>query len=114
MPFDALVASPARLQILTALATEPRQPFVELRRRTGLTDGNLTTHARRLADAGLIAIDKSINGGKPITNMELTVAGRAALESHARHLLSVLEHATTVAVATGPTDDDEDADDWID
>ena len=91
MPFDALVANPGRLRILTALAAEPRQEFVRLRARTRLTDGNLATHAKRLCGAGLIAIDKSIRAGKPVTRMELTTAGRAALEAHARHLLAVLE-----------------------
>ncbi len=116
MPFDALVANPGRLRILTALATEPRQEFVRLRERTRLTDGNLATHAKRLCGAGFIAIDKSIRAGKPVTRMELTVAGREALEAHARHLLAALE-----PVATGPAEDEpvatdsEDArDDWVD
>jgi hypothetical protein len=52
MPFDALVANPGRLRILTALVAEPRQEFVRLRERTRLTDGNLATHAKRLCGAG--------------------------------------------------------------
>jgi DNA-binding MarR family transcriptional regulator len=118
MPFEPLVASPARLQILTALATEPSQPFVELRRRTGLTDGNLTTHARRLAAGGLIVIEKSVSDGKPLTRLELTVAGRCALETHARQLLAVLERAYPAASASpAPVfarDDDDEDDDWVD
>ena len=48
MAFESLVTNPGRLRILTTLASEERrQPFVEVRRRTGLTDGNLATHARR-------------------------------------------------------------------
>src|SRR5688500_18042705 len=115
MPFDALVASPARLQILTALAVEPRQPFVELRRRTGLTDGNLTTHARRLAYAGLIAIEKSIRDGKPLTCLGLTIAGRSALEAHARHVLAVLQGVPQDPPESpaAPAQPDAD-DDWVD
>ena len=59
MGFDALVANAGRLNILTALAVEERQEFVQLRQRTALTDGNLACHARRLATAGLIEINKS-------------------------------------------------------
>ena len=127
MPFDALVANPGRLRILTALVSEPRQEFVRLRERTRLTDGNLATHAKRLCGAGLIAIDKSIRGGKPVTSLELTVAGRAALENHARHLLAVLEAPPASAVAaertTVPVSDirspidpieSADDDDWVD
>src|SRR5918993_1168716 len=118
MPFDALVANPGRLRILTALATEPRQEFVRLRQRTRLTDGNLATHAKRLCGAGFIAIDKSIRAGKPVTSLELTAAGRAALENHAHHLLEALRPvapAPTPQAELLPAHDAEDAaDDWVD
>jgi DNA-binding MarR family transcriptional regulator len=120
MPFDALVANPGRLRILTALAAEPRQEFVRLRERTRLTDGNLATHARRLQVAGLIAIDKSIRSGKPVTSLELTTAGREALETHARQLLAVLhpvENSATVEVeeaAPRPVTASDADDEWVD
>jgi DNA-binding MarR family transcriptional regulator len=117
MPFDALVANPGRLRILTALVAEPRQEFVRLRERTRLTDGNLATHAKRLSGAGLIAIDKSIRAGKPVTSLELTVAGREALESHARHLNAVLQARSASPVApeaVAVTSAEDVADDWVD
>jgi len=115
MPFDALVANPGRLRILTALVSEPRQEFVQLRQRTRLTDGNLSTHARRLCGAGLIAIDKSIRSGKPVTSLELTVAGREALEAHARQLMAALQPPSDAQ----PTEDQPQSipsapDDWVD
>jgi DNA-binding transcriptional ArsR family regulator len=64
-----------RLTILTELAVEERQEFVDLRRRTRLTDGNLAAHARRLQSAGLIDIDKQSRGGKPVTTYLLTAEG---------------------------------------
>jgi DNA-binding MarR family transcriptional regulator len=116
MPFDALVANPGRLRILTALATEPRQEFVRLRERTRLTDGNLATHAKRLRGAGFIAIDKSIRAGKPVTSLELTPAGREALEAHARHLLAALQPLGSDAREAEPlvTTADGADDDWVD
>lgn len=116
MPFDALVANPGRLRILTALVAEPRQEFVRLRERTRLTDGNLATHAKRLCGAGFISIDKSIRAGKPVTRLELTTAGREALEAHAHHLLSVLRPVTVApAVDEQPIETFEGADDdWVD
>jgi DNA-binding MarR family transcriptional regulator len=91
MSFDSMVTSPGRLRILTALASQPRQPFVELRARTGLTDGNLATHARRLQSAGFVTIEKTIEAGKALTTLHLTSAGRDALAAHARQLLAALE-----------------------
>jgi len=112
MPFDALVANPGRLRILTALAGTPRQPFVELRRQTGLTDGNLCTHARRLQSAGFIAIEKSFEAGKPLTTLELTSRGRDALAEHAHALLRSLE--SPAAPQDEPASDDDYVDDWVD
>ena len=43
--------NPAERPAVRALAAEPGQAFVRLRTATGLTDGNLATHARRLASA---------------------------------------------------------------
>src|SRR5688572_14050361 len=93
MSFDPLVTNPGRLRILTALARSSRQDFVRLRDVTQLTDGNLCTHARKLQCAGLIAIDKQFRDGRPVTSLELTSAGRDALEHHARTLLLVLNGA---------------------
>jgi DNA-binding MarR family transcriptional regulator len=113
MPFDALVANPGRLRILTALAGQSKQPFVELRRQTGLTDGNLCTHARRLQSAGFIAIEKSIEAGKPLTTLALTSRGRDALAEHAHALLRSLE-SPAAAPQEEPVSDADYVDDWVD
>jgi DNA-binding MarR family transcriptional regulator len=109
MAFDSLVTSAGRLRILAALAAQPRQPFVRLREHTGLTDGNLSTHARRLQAAGLVEIQKTIQAGKPLTTLELTRQGREALTTHAQSLLSALEgQATSVESAEAAVSD------WVD
>ena len=126
MPFDPLVSNAGRLRILASLAAEPVQPFVRLRAATGLTDGNLATHARRLASGGLVVIEKSIADGKPLTTLHLTSTGRAALAAHAQALLAALREVAAPGVepsATAPqrsnvgypTDAmDDAADDWVD
>ena len=119
MTFNPLVTNPGRLRILTALVESPRQEFVRLRETTQLTDGNLCTHARKLQSARLIAIDKQIKGGRPVTSLEITTAGRAALEQHARGLLAVLNRseasdepsAAPAQTAVVGADADED---WVD
>ena len=88
---DPLVVNPGRLSILLALA-EPAGgvEFVHLRRRTRLTDGNLACHARRLADGGMIDVDKQFRAGKPVTAFRLTDAGRRALTAHVRTLVAAV------------------------
>ena len=118
MPFDPIVSNAGRLRILAALASEPAQPFVHLRRATGLTDGNLATHARRLETAGLVAIEKTITNGKPLTTLHLTPTGRNALAAHARALLEALHAEPIGAREVGhiepPFAHAAIADDWVD
>lgn len=113
MALDAMVANPGRLRILTSLASEPSQEFVRLRERTRLTDGNLSTHARRLQTAGLLAIDKSFRQGKPVTTITLTNEGRRALESHVRDLMQALNLTpASQTISLQPVAIRED--DWVD
>jgi len=92
MAFDPIVANAGRLTILTALAVEESQEFVQLRSSTKLTDGNLASHARRLRAAGLIAVEKQFRSGKPVTSFTLTPDGRKALENHTRRLVAAISH----------------------
>ena len=106
-----MVANPGRLRILTSLINEPTQEFVRLRQRTQLTDGNLSTHARRLQSAGLVAIDKSFKEGKPVTTFTLTNQGRRALEMHVRELMEALNlGASDRPIAVVAKTDEE----WVD
>jgi DNA-binding MarR family transcriptional regulator len=115
MPFDSLVANPGRLRILVSLAQEPTQEFVQLRSATKLTDGNLSTHAKRLHSAGMLAIEKTFRAGKPVTTLSLTRVGREALESHANDLLEALripKRDPTPAEMTLSASSQDD--DWVD
>lgn len=114
MPFDSLVANPGRLRILTALAIEPAQEFVALRNFTRLTDGNLSTHARRLEMGGLVSIQKSFRAGKPVTRLDLTPRGRAALADHAQHVLYALQAPPAASDDPLPQPTDASADEWVD
>ena len=106
MPLDALVVNAGRLRILTALAGSGRQEFVALRESTQLTDGNLSSHARRLHSAGLIQIDKQFRAGKPVTSFMLTARGRSALVSHVKQVMTAIG---TPEAASQPAEDE-----WVD
>ncbi|HTL30846.1 MAG TPA: transcriptional regulator [Tepidisphaeraceae bacterium] len=115
MPFDSLVANPGRLRILVSLAQEPTQEFVQLRQATKLTDGNLSTHARRLHSAGMLAIEKTFRAGKPVTTLSLTRVGREALESHANDLLEALQRPKREPMPIEmPVTFQSQDDDWVD
>ena len=85
-PLDRLVHEPARLVILTALASCASADFVFMQRITRLTNGNLSAHLSKLSDAGLVAIEKRFIDRKPNTHVVLTAKGRRAVDEHWRRL----------------------------
>jgi len=81
-PLDRLVHEPARLIILTALASCASADFVFLQRVARLTNGNLSAHLSKLSDAGLVTIEKRFIERKPNTLVAITPKGRRAVEQH--------------------------------
>ena len=83
---DRLVHEPARLAILTALSACDGADFIYLRRLTGLTKGNLSSHLAKLEAAGMVQIEKQFIGKMPNTFMRLTGVGRRSIQQHWEHL----------------------------
>jgi DNA-binding MarR family transcriptional regulator len=97
---DDIIHGRIRLGAVAYLSTVQSALFPELRGQVGTTDGNLSTHLRKLEDAGYVSIDKSFANRKPQTRIALTDAGRAAW-------LQWLERMRSLAGAAGarPVDD---------
>jgi len=79
---NRLVHEPARLAILVALSACEKADFLFLLNITGLTKGNLSSHLSKLADAGLVEIEKTYEGKTPITYAKLTLEGKEALKDY--------------------------------
>lgn len=75
---DKVVHGPVRLGVLAYLSTAGTAGFPELRRRLNTTDGNFTTHLRKLADAGYVSIHRQGSGRASHTSVTLTSTGRQA------------------------------------
>ena len=90
---DRLVHEPARLAVLTALAASGGADFLFLRRLTGLTKGNLSSHLSKLGEAGLVRIEKRPVEGTPNTFVILTEEGSGAIDAHWRRLEELREGA---------------------
>ncbi len=82
-----------RLGILSALAITPTMSFAELKDLLKTSDGNLSTHARRLEEAGYICARKQFQRRMPKTEYRLTAQGRYALERFIDHLETVVHLA---------------------
>ena len=87
---EQLIHERTRLGIISALAVNETLRFNELKQLLGITDGNLSVHARKLEDAGYIACTKSFANRLPKTEYSLTTAGRRALEKYLNHMESLI------------------------
>ncbi len=89
--FDRLVHEPARLILLAHLAVVEEADFTFLRRATGLTGGNLSSHLKKLATGGHIAIRKEFVDSKPVTSVKISAEGLEALRRYRQEMLRLLE-----------------------
>lgn len=76
---------------MSALAVNDRMTFNALKDLLETTDGNLSVHARKLEDAGYIACKKSFVDRIPLTEYQLSEAGRAALERYLENMQKLIE-----------------------
>jgi DNA-binding MarR family transcriptional regulator len=87
---DRLIHERVRLAIVSALAVNETLAFNELKEMLGLTDGNLSVHARRLEDAGYVSCTKGFEGRVPRTLFRLTPEGRGALARYLDHMEALI------------------------
>jgi DNA-binding MarR family transcriptional regulator len=87
---DPLIHAPARLMVITYLYVVESIDFVYLKRVTGLSWGNLSTHLTKLEDAGYVSIKKTFQDKKPRTMIQLTESGRKAFRKYKDEMQQVL------------------------
>lgn len=93
---DPVIHAEARLRITASLgALEPgdRMTFPRLQELLAMTAGNLSTHLRKLEDAGYVESRKAFQGRSPVTYLALTKTGRRALEDYTDQLRALLGEA---------------------
>lgn len=86
-----LINERIRLGILSALAVNETLSFTELKQLLETTDGNLSVHARKLEDAGLIKARKRPKGTGPRTEFLLSTKGRSAFHQFLGHMEALIE-----------------------
>jgi len=79
---DDVIHGRVRLGIMAVLSGVDSADFNTLKARLQTTDGNLSVHLRKLEEAGFVAVEKSFQGRKPLTQAKMTEAGRTAFLSY--------------------------------
>lgn len=93
MYLDETIHQPTRLGIMSLLVSleyRDRLAYGFVQKHLGLTPGNLTTHLRKLEDAGYVTTTKEFHGAKPRTWVEATAAGHNAFATYLQSLEQAL------------------------
>ncbi|AUI50375.1 MULTISPECIES: transcriptional regulator [Arthrobacter] len=78
---DPVIHAESRLRAITILnevGERDKIAFTKLRKMLDMTAGNLSTHLRKLEDAGYVEVTKTIEGRTPATYVGITAKGKAA------------------------------------
>ena len=90
---NRVVHEPARLAILTVLASCESADFTFLESATGLTKGNLSVQLTRLEEASLICTQKTIRKNRTITTAHIVAEGRYQLGRYWRQMEEIRDAA---------------------
>jgi len=81
---DRTIHEPARLLLLIYLYSVEQADFTFLRKQTGMTQGNLSSHLTKLESAGYIHSEKQFQNKRPLTLIRITDQGRSAFASYVK------------------------------
>lgn len=87
---DDLIHSRIRLAVMAVLASVESAEFTFIRDKVNTSDGNLSTHLRKLEQNEYVHIGKRFEDRKPVTDVALTAKGRAAFAAYIKHLEDLL------------------------
>ena len=90
---DPVIHAAARLKVtatLSALPAGDRISFPRLQKLLDMTAGNLSTHLRKLEDAGYVEVEKTHESRTPVTYVSLSGRGRRAFEDYTTALRRLL------------------------
>ena len=87
---DTIFHSRIRLAVTSLLYHDESADFTTIKERIGATDGNLTTHLRKMEESGYLSVEKSFVNRKPQTVYRLTEAGVDAFTSYIVQLEALL------------------------
>ena len=90
---DDVIHSRLRLAVMAVLGAVDRAEFTYLRDKVNATDGNLSTHLRKLEEAGYVKVAKRFVDRKPVTDYSITRKGKEALTTYVARLEKLVAEA---------------------
>ena len=87
---DPVIHSQVRLAVLSILVAAKEADFNTLKKMTGTTDGNLSTHLSKLEESGYVRAEKTFKGKKPLTSCSITAKGKKAFSEYLKELEKII------------------------
>lgn len=87
---DDLIHGRVRLALMAYLSGAGSADFTDLKKKIGVSDGNLSIHIQKLEKADYIDVEKRFKGRRPQTICSLTHKGRDAWIEYISHLQSII------------------------
>ncbi|MCH4886635.1 ArsR family transcriptional regulator [Acidaminobacter sp. JC074] len=84
--------SKIRIAIVSCLLTG-KKTFREVKELTGATDGNISTHMKKLVAVDIVQVVKDFENNKPRSTYTLTPSGRKEFEIYVRRLEEIINQA---------------------
>jgi DNA-binding transcriptional ArsR family regulator len=88
---DQTLHEPARLAIVTLLSSIEDIDFRFLKEYIGLSQGNLSSHIRRLEKAGYVKVERAFVGRYPRMGVRLTKEGKRAYHEYRANIEGFLK-----------------------
>jgi len=80
------IHEPARQLILIYLSSADSVDFTYLKRETGMTQGNLSSHLNKLEADGYIRSEKTFMNKRPLTIFRITDKGKNAFQEYVKEM----------------------------
>jgi len=89
--FDPLLHQNIRSKLISLLIHNEELPFSALKKMLEVTDGNLSSHLKKLEDANYVKIDKFFEKKRPKTVVSITKDGKKAFKNYILELQKFIE-----------------------
>jgi len=89
--FDNILHQAIRSKLVALLIQNEQMPFIVLKKTLELTDGNLSSHLKKLEEAEYISIEKTFEGKKPKTVVQISSKGRDAFKNYINQLTQFIK-----------------------
>ena len=90
--FDNILHQPVRSKLIATLISNEELPFKALKEQLELTDGNLSSHLKKLEAENYIIIEKYFEGKRPKTVVKISSKGRDAFKNYIKQLKQFIKN----------------------